>query len=257
MCSILFSFNAMKALHFALTLCLCLSTFAQARAWRNLDGSKTLYGDFKSCSDTELVITDLNGAEVKIPLTMLHPDDRAAAKTISAPVIGGESPMEQGDLIAGIAFGDDRDTVIAKLKASELVEGGIDERMIARTGINGVFRTARALGPHKCELFFEWSGSGGLEELTLRTSPQPRSTYKAGITSCWKEMVTLLGGELGKAALSGPLPQISAFQDDMALNTHMWRMKRGGTALVGVGQVNGQLLVSARFTLRKVQTVAN
>ena len=54
--------------------------------------------------------------------------------------------------------------------------------------------------------------------------------------------------QYGKPAQAAGLPKKESLAEGTALNTHLWRLKGGVSALVGIGFENGGYIVVARFT---------
>lgn len=154
-----------------------------------------------------------------------------------------------------LTFRDTRETTLTKLKASKVVEMTADETFIGRSGLNGIFRTRKKIGALSGYLYFDWTESGKLKELTLQTDLRPETTYRTELEPSWKELIDLLTTLYGKPVQNGPLPPVNTLTDGMFAPSHLWRIEGGGSALLGTAREGQKYQVAVRFTQKKVAVV--
>lgn len=246
-----------------LTLSFALTTIATAsatpRAWTSVDGTRSVQGEYVSRSADSVTIRNTAGSEVVIPFPQLHADDR---KWLDAehPLTGASAPAhavpDPAAVFDTLKFGDTRDEVLAKLKASKIVELTTDETFIGRSGLNGVFRTRQAIGTLYGFLYFDWTGSGRLREINLQTDPRPEEDYQTVLAPSWKEFVQLLSTIYGKPVQKGTFPSLSTLQDGTFAPSHLWTLDAGGSALLGSARDGGKYQLVVRFTEKQVKPVA-
>jgi len=155
-----------------------------------------------------------------------------------------------------LVFGDSRDKVIAKLKASQFVELTLDETFLGRTGLNGVFRTRKQIGGLDASLFFDWTEGGLLKEVTIQTATVPEGDYQTRLEPSWKEFVILLTTLYGKPAQHGALPRAEALADGSFRPSHLWSLEAGGSALLGTARDGEKFQLVVRFTQKIIKPVA-
>lgn len=231
-----------------------LATTSFARTWWNPDRSRSFDGDFVSLTGKMVKIQRDNGKVVDLTLDRLHTDDQAWIKQHMLELQKDLEEQAARSVFANLNFGDSKDTVLKKLKRSPLVTTDMDERLLGRTGLNGLFHTKAKLGDQTCTLYFDWTRQERLKEITLRTQPIESSDYSGKVKSCWGEMVELVGSGPHRNVQKIGFPLESSMAEGISLNTHLWRLKHGGSALVGVGMENGKYLVTTRFTKETVST---
>ena len=232
---------------------LLLSSAADAKLWRNTDGSKSFQGDMLGLSDEKVKIRMLNDSIIDLPLSRLHPDDRKWAIDNAKDMAQAAAEARERSLFANLNFGDEKETVLRKLKESPLISADFDERLIGRSGLNGLFKTKAKIGPYHCDLYFNWSPANRLTELTLRSQTAPESDYEENLTACWEQMIHLLSEKFGKPGKSAKRPDFAKIEDGYSLNTHVWNLKSGGSALVGFGRQDDAYMVTARFSNARVK----
>src|SRR5690606_1358888 len=162
-----------------------------------------------------------------------------------------EAPPHEDAIFDRLLFGDTRDQVFAKLKASKAVEMTVDETFIGRIGLNGAFRTRQKIGAYHATLFFDWTEAGRLKELTLQTEAVPQADYDAGLKQSWSAMSELLTTLRGKPVQNGQLPMRDSLEDGMFLASHLWRIP-GGTAMLGTAQEGPRYMTVVRFTQERL-----
>ena len=146
-------------------------TAGEIRTWTNPDGSKTFKAEFIRRDKGTVTLRPIGGRELSMGMEKLHADDQSWLKK-NHPTEGEAKASEVPDMAAlfdTLKFGDKRETVTAKLKASKMVEANLDSTFFGRTGINGIYRTVQPIGGLDCYLFFDWDEADLLKEITLRT----------------------------------------------------------------------------------------
>lgn len=224
---------------------------AESRAWKSNDG-RILQGEFVSRDATNLVVLTDAGKQVTIPISKLHPDETAWLEKNHS--LRGPEPDPQA-VFDTLLFGDDRETVTRKLKASKIVEMTSDETFFGRSGLNGAFATRQPVGKKKASLYFDFDAAGKLTELTLQTDLMPGSEYDSGLKPTWEAFIELFGALYGKPVQDGPLPSMSSLKDGMFFPSHLWAIPGGNSALLGTACSGNQYQLVVRFTRKKIQPV--
>lgn len=239
---------------FLLVAATCTSAFAELRQWKSADGLRTLQGDFVKRDTTTVTIRLESGKETTIDLAKLHADE-ASWLNIHHPAAGAGPAPDPAAVFDTLLFGDSRETVTKKLKASKIVETTTDETFLGRSGLNGVFFTRQKIGKVKASLYFDWTGEGNLNELTLQTEFFPGSAYKSELEPTWTAMVELLSTLYGAPVQKGPLPAMESLTDGTFTPSHLWKLDGGGGALLGTACEGKKYQLVVRFTQKKIQTV--
>lgn len=224
------------------------------RPWKSADGLKTVQGDFVKRDATTVTLRLGNGTETTVDLAKLHPDE---AKWLNShhPLAAAGAAPDPAAVFDTLVFGDDRDTVLKKLKASKIVEMTTDETFIGRSGLNGIFYTRQKIGKVKASLYFDWDETKKLKELTLQTDLLPDTEYKSELEPTWGAFVELLSTLYGKPAQKGPMPQMESLGDGTFSPSHLWELEGGGSALLGTARDGKRYQLVVRFTRKKVQPV--
>jgi hypothetical protein len=226
---------------------------AAPRAWKSADGQRSVEGEFVRRDAAGVTILRSDRKEVVIPLNSLHPDDRTWLN-VNHPVAGTEASAPNA-VFDQLAFGDTRAQVLEKLKASKFVEMTSNEAFVARTGLNGIFRTRKKIGGLDASLFFDWTESGELKEITLQTAPLPASALDDQLTPCWKDFITLLTTLHGKPFNANNQLDIAPIADGAMSGTHLWKLDHTGTAMLGAAREGDNYQVAVRFTREDIQPV--
>ena len=240
-----------------LSTCLLLPLTAAPRPWKDSSGTRTIQGDFVSVDAKNVTIRRPDGRVFAINLTKLHPDDRAWLKTnhpYSAPH-PAQPAADQSAVFDDLHFGDTRQQVLAKLKASSIVELTADETFLGRLGLNGVFRTRKHLGGLPCLLYFDWSEGGSLTELSLQTRALADASYPTRIKDCWTELIQLLTTLYGNPLQSASYPDLTELNEGIFLASHLWRLEGGGSILLGTARESDGLCTVVRFSQQKINPV--
>lgn len=244
--------NMTRLLSLSLALILPVSA-GEIRTWTNLDGSKTFKAEFIRRDKNSVTLRPVGGRELSMGMDKIHAEDRSWLEK-NHPIQA--KPAEQPDDAAvfdTLKFGDDRETVTAKLKASKMVESNLDSTFFGRTGINGIFRTVQPIGGLHCYLFFDWDEDGGLKEITLRTEDKAASDYETVLKPCWKALIELITPIYGKPLQTANMPAASQLADEQMLSSHLWTIEQGGSVLLGASRLVDAYQVSVRFTNEKIE----
>ncbi len=227
---------------------------AAPRAWKSADGQRSTEGELVSRDATSITILrtkDLK--QLTIQLEQLDPNDRTWINA-NHPLAAAKAPTESAAFDT-LAFGDSREAALTKLKASKFVEMTTDATFVGRSGMNGIFRTRRKIGTLNATLYFDWTETGMLKEITLQTDLLPADAYKSELEPSWKELVELLGTLHGKPVQKGPFPQLESLADGSFSPSHLWRLDRRGSALLGTARDGAKYQIVVRFTQKEIQPV--
>jgi hypothetical protein len=227
----------------------------QSRPWKSADGTKSILGDFVSRDASSVKIRLADGKEINIDLGKLHPDDRKWLDT-NHPATAAASP-DDAAVFDTLKFGDQHDVVLAKLKASKFVELTMAENMVARTGLNGIFRIRQKIGGQQATLFFDWTETDSLKEITIRTDAFPADSFDAKLAPCWKEFIDLLTTLHGRPVQAAAKIDPASVPDGAMLSSHLWQLDSGGSALLGVGCEGKNYQVVVRFTGERIDPVTS
>lgn len=230
---------------------------AQIRPWRSADGLRTVQGEYIRRDATSVTIRTEGGRELAVALSKLHPDEKKwldlnHAVAGSPATDGAPNPAAFFDTLT---FNDTRETTLAKLKASKIVEMTADETFIGRSGINGIFRTRQKIGSLSGFLYFDWTEGGKLKELTLQTDRLPATAYKTELEPSWKGFVELLSTLYGMPVQKGPMSQPESIADGSFSPSHLWNLESGGSVLLGTAREANNYQLVVRFTQKKVSVV--
>ena len=245
----------------AVLLASAINLFAETRFWKTTDGSRTVSGEYVKRDATTVTIRYSSGKEITSPLAKLHPEDLAwLNKNHPLPGVAGAMPAapmpDKSAVFDQLVFGDTRDQVIKKLKASQFVELTIDETFLGRTGLNGVFRTRKQIGGLDASLYFDWTEANALKELTIQTATVPTGDYQTRLEPSWKEFVALLTTLYGKPIQSGALPNVGSLSDGSFRPSHLWALESGGSVLLGTARDGDKFQLVVRFTQKVIKPVA-
>ena len=225
-----------------------------ARPWRNAAGTTSFDADYIS-NDGKLVTLRRNGRILTFAMEKLHVSDQEWLKTnhpatkVAKP---GDIKVPEGAAFDTLEFGDSRDIVLKKLNASPNIDGSVAEVMLARVGLNGVYRTKQTIGGLHCHLYFDWTANNRLSEVTLRTKPLPRENYGGKIKSNWGELIGLLTMLHGRPAQNASYPDSDELQDGLILNSHLWYSDKGHSILLGTGQEGTNFSAVVRITSQHI-----
>jgi hypothetical protein len=233
---------------------LLLPVAAAPRPWKDPDGGHSIQGEFLSRDAKNVTIRRSDGIVFTLNIGKLHPDD---LKWLDAnhPQSETKAAVAKADSSAvfdTLKFGDDRQQVLAKLKASKMVELSVDETFLGRLGLNGTFQTRKDIGGLRCVLTFDWTGDGKMSEISLQTQGLAADAYPTRLKACWLDFTKLLTTLYGAPLQGAPYPAISGLSDGAFLATHLWRLE-GGCALLGTAREGDTYTTVVRFTQREIK----
>ncbi|MFM1559484.1 MAG: SHD1 domain-containing protein [Roseibacillus sp.] len=233
-----------------------LAAPAAMRNWRNTTGTKSFKAEFLTSDGARVTLKRVDGRIITISVAKLHENDRAWVRNNVAPKdLAADAPPPKGAAFDQLEFGDDRNTVEAKLQASKLVSAALDETLFGRTGLNGVFKTTRTIGGLHCYLFFDWSKAGGLREVTLQTQPVSKGRYITSLRGNWAELIDLLNKLHGRPVQAAGFPDADELQDGAILGSHLWYTEEGHSVILGTGQEGRGYNVVVRITSELIRPV--
>ncbi len=239
------------AVHFLVSAVLLA---AETRVWRNAEGTKSIEAVFVARDESSVTLRRSDRSEVSIPLEKIHRDDREWLDT-RHPLPADMPPPPATQVFEVIEFGDNREQVVEKLKASGLVKMTLPETMLARTGLNGVFQTVGKIGGSEASLYFDWCEEGGLNEIILRTAPITGDGMEARMQACWKDFIDLLSTRHGQPIQANGKLEIATLQDHSMSATHLWKLEDRGTAMLGSAREGDDYQIAVRFTTEDIQPV--
>lgn len=250
-------FSSKICIYLILTLAAFLPLSASPITWKNLDGSRSFKASYLS-NDGERVILSRKGRILTIEIAKLHPLNQAWLKKNHPPsdLPGNDSPPPEGAAFDTLEFGDSREEVMAKLNRSRFVEGEVVEALLARTGMDGIYRTTHKIGGLQCSLFFEWTRGGYLREVSLRTKGLEKKEYDRALHSNWKEWIQLLTQLHGRPRQDGEYPHIDELDDGLVLGSHLWHTQNGHSVILGTGQDGRRYSVVVRITSEYIKPAA-
>ncbi len=239
-------------LPFSLLMLAAIPAWAESRAWKSADGEREILAEFVERNAKQITLLRDDGQELTFELSKLHESDRKWLDE-HHPVLS--PPPPPSGVFDTLAFGDDRDTVFEKLKASKMVDLLVEEKFLGRFGLNGMFRTREAAGGMHCTLSFNWNEGGGLAEVNLQTEALPVEDYATKLKPCWKEYTALLTQIYGRAAQNGALSPPEKLESGEMLASHLWRLGSGGTTLLGIAREGNGYQIVIRITREIIQPV--
>jgi hypothetical protein len=226
---------------------------AEMRSWRSADGNKSVDGLYLKHDQAGVTIRRADQRDVTIPMDKLHQDDRTWLDR-HHPLPGNEPPAASW-VFDKLEFGDTRAEVTGKLMSSKLVEATLPETLIARTGLNGVFKTRRKIGGLDASLFFDWSEQGGLKEITLQTTSLGVEDFQDRLLPCWKELIELLTSIHGKPINASGKLDLAPIPIGGMSATHLWKLEQRGTAMLGAARDDDGYQIAVRFTTENIKPV--
>lgn len=229
---------------------------AETRTWKSADGAATFEGELVSHESNNVTVRRGDGKIFTFDIAKLSEDDRkwlenSGKEAATAPADAAAAPADA--VFDTLCFGDNRKTVEAKLKASTMVESTVDDTFLGRFGLNGSFRTKQKIGGLYCELFFDWTSGGGLKEISLQTQPQESTTYDNELRTNWDEFSKLMTTLHGKPLQRAGYPDCDHLENEAFLGSHLWRLKGGGSAMLGTAMQANKYMVVVRFTTENVK----
>lgn len=226
------------------------SAFAESRPWKSADGLLIVQAEFVQRDANSVTVRDTSGKEVTLELSKLG---QAETKWLNLHHPFSASQPDPTAFFDTLTFKDNRESTLAKLRASKIVVMTTDETFLGRSGLNGVFRTSKKIGKLDGFLYFDWTDKGKLKELTLQTATIPATAYKSDLEPSWQKFVELLSILYGNPVQKGVLPQSQSIADGSFVPTHLWNLDGGGSALLGTAREGKQYQLVVRFTEKKVE----
>jgi hypothetical protein len=223
----------------------------ESRTWTNPDGTKHFEAEFISREKDTVTLLRKDGKKLSLDLAMLNREDQRWLN-LNHPNDGGEPVPDADAVFDTLKFGDSRETVMEKLKASKMVEADLNGTFFGRTGLNGIYKTKHAIGGIHCFLFFDWNEEGGLKEITLQTEGKTLGEYNTTLKPCWTQLVALVGPIHGKALQDAGFPPSGKLGDGQMLASHLWNIESGGTVMLGTCRQADDYQVAVRFTREKI-----
>jgi hypothetical protein len=252
---------------FLIAFCLCHTVSAETRKWQSKDGSKFIIAEYLKHDALTVTVKRADGKIVTLGRKDLHEQDANYLTTLpegqekkdtpkgDLAEKGGAAVMEETAVFDTLKLGDTRAEVQAKIKASKLLELTVDEMYLGRLGLNGSYRTKQTIGGLKCSLYFDWDSNGLLSEVTLQTTPQSSSSYNDSLKDTWSELAKLMTTLHGAPLQKADFPAANQLENDMSLNSHLWRLHGRGSALLGTSKSTDGYMVSVRFTTETIEPV--
>jgi hypothetical protein len=233
---------------------------AESRAWKSADGTQSFSGEYVSHSTTKVTIRRADGKVFTLDLDRLNDADKIwlIGKPAESGAAEEETPAEADPkaVFDTLCLGDKREAVTKKLKESKLVESTMDDVLMGRVGLNGIYRTRKQIGGLHCELYFDWTGADTLKEVSLQTQAVPKNVYVNRLKATWEELSELLTALHGKPVQAGAFPGPESLQKGVLVPSHLWKLPNGGSALLGTSLEGDTVMIVVRFTSQKIRPVA-
>jgi hypothetical protein len=242
-------------LGFKMFISLFLASALQLQAAPAAEPDRNGQGEFISRDARNVTLRRTDGRIFTLDLKKIQP---AALEWLNAnhPLPGtrpAEPVADNTTVFDTLHFGDTRQQVTAKLKASKIVALNVDETFLARLGLNGTFQTRKDIGGLRCQLFFDWSDGGRMSEVSLQTQALSAAAYPTRLKTCLEDFAKLLTTLYGPPLQNARYPAIEDLSDGAFLATHLWRLEGGGSALLGTARDNDSYTTVVRFTQQEIQ----
>lgn len=245
-----------------LTLLLFTCTLAHAapRTWRSADGLKSFDGEFVGREGTKVTVKQtIGGKELTFDMAMLHEEDR---KWINLYHPTDTSKKSSGPASSGVFdelnFGDTRQQVEEKLKKSQIVEAapGPKSTIFGGAAMDAEYRTREKIGDLYASLHFTWDEKdGNLSEISLQTEPLSGISYDDTLKGCWSQLIELLTALNGNPIQSAPFPGRNQVPAETIIGSHIWKLEKGGTAMLGTARAAEKYIVVVRFSKKTVEEI--
>jgi hypothetical protein len=243
---------------FAATLTLA---HAAPRTWRSLDGTKSFDGEFVKREGPAITIAQaIGGKEITFNITMLHAEDQKWINLYHPIDASKKSGRESTGVFDDLNFGDSLQQVEDKLKKSEIVESSTVTT--AKNSFFGIstagpeYRTKEKIGELNASLHFAWDENDGkLTEIYLQTEPLAAISYDDSLKGCWSEFIELLTSLHGEPVQKSNFPGRSQVPQDSVIGSHIWKLEKGGTAMLGTARAGERYIVVVRFSKKSVEEI--
>ena len=230
----------------ALSILLPVPTAAESRSWRSANGNRSFRAEFVSSDGTSVVLRRLDQQTVTVAVRNLHASDQAWLRDhlqrSEARLLGGL----QGTCFDTLSYGDGRNTVEKKLSKSQVVSKSLDDSLVGRTGLNGIYQTTVGGDPY--ELFFHWTKGDELQEVTLRSRTVGQPEYDKSLKQTWKGLISLLRKHHGEPVQTTEYPPRQELEEGRLLGSHLWHTPDRHSILLSTGREGAGYLVSIRFS---------
>lgn len=228
---------------------------AAPRTWKNTNATRSFRGELiKREVDTITIRMMATGKLAVLKPEQLHQSDLEWLRQ-NHPLDSEKPQASAPDVAAGcfydtLAFGDDKTTVISKLKESKRFHSELDETFFARTGLNGTFRTTKGneFFGMQASLYYDWDESKGLKNLSLHGHHTAAEKTETELLPTYMQMVASINKYFGEAKNTASKPEYDALGEGEITFCHVWPLKTGGSLLMGVGKQEGKHVIIARFT---------
>ncbi len=219
---------------------------AESRSWRSVSGNRSFRAEFVSSDGSIVVLRRLDKKTVTVAWENLHPSDRAWVRERLRKTAAKAHGGLRGSCFDNLAYGDNRRTVEKKLKESLVAIKSLDDRLVGRTGLNGIYQTTIATEPY--ELFFHWTDKDALQEVTLRSRTVGQIDYGKTLKKTWTSLISLLQEHHGKPVQATGYPPQEELQEGKLLGSHLWHTPDKHSILLSTGREGAGYLVSIRFS---------
>lgn len=232
---------------------------AAPRTWRSADGSKSFDGEFVKREGTAVTVVQATGKEITFDMTKLHPEDQKWVNLYHPVDASKKSGPESTGVFDDLNFGDTRQQVEEKLKKSEIVEattGGLKSSLFGGTAMDGEYRTKQKIGDLHASLHFTWAEEDGrLSEISLQTEPLSSLSYDDTLKGCWSDLIELLTALHGEPIQKAPFPGKNQVPPETIIGSHIWKLDKGGTAMLGTARAGEKYIVVVRFSKKTVAEI--
>lgn len=158
------------------------------------------------------------------------------------------SASAQG-VYAGLNYGDNEKTVIAKLKKSKLTNSDVPDTLFGRVGLNGTFKIIPKLKTLSFSLFFDWNEERDkkLKTVILQSNKLPASAFNGKLKNAHQYAINLLSSTYGRPSNAGKYPSQGQIGGNGAIHySHEWKTDKGYVYL-GVGEQEGKYVLAISF----------
>ena len=223
---------------------------AEERSWRSANGNQSFRAEFVSSDGSSVLLRKPDRNTVTVALSNLHPSDRDWVKQYLKRNQAKPEAEIAGACFDRLTYTDNRATVIQKLRDSPSVSKTLDDRLVGRTGLNGIYRTSVAGEEYR--LFFQWSDNDELQEVTLRGKSAASAEYSKSLQKQWMGLVSKLTASHGSPLQASRYPSREELSDGQLLGSHLWHTAEEHSILLCTGQAKDEYLVAVRFAAEKI-----
>lgn len=232
---------------------------AAPRTWRSADGSKSFDGEFVKREGSAVTVAQSTGKEITFDMTKLHADDQKWVNLYHPVDASKKSGPESTGVFDDLNFGDTRQQVEEKLKKSRIVEpltGGVKSTIFGGTAMDGEYQTKEKIGDLHASLHFTWGENDGLlSEISLQTEPLSGISYDDTLKGCWSDLIELLSALHGEPVQKAPFPGRNQVPAETIIGSHIWKLDKGGTAMLGTARAGEKYIVVVRFSKKTVDEI--